>query len=85
VAALENRIPIPIWIMLVLVSIATCLMVGLDMKRRFWLTTLVWPLMICIVMGLIADLDSPYSGVIQVSQQSMRRLQQDLSTGSDHK
>jgi hypothetical protein len=85
VAAVEDRIPVPIWIMLVLVSMATCLLVGLDMKRRFWVTTLVWPLMICIVMVLIADLDSPYSGVIQVSQQSMRRLQQDLNTGSDHK
>ena len=85
VAALENRVPVPIWIMLVLISMATCLLVGLDMKRRFWVTTLVWPLMICIVLTLIADLDSPYSGVIQVSQQSMRRLQQDLNTGSDHK
>ena len=85
VAAVENRVPIPIWIMLVLVSVATCLMVGLDMKRRFWVTILVWPLMICIVMALIADLDSPYSGVIQVSQQSMRRLQQDLNTGINHK
>ena len=85
VAAVENRIAVPIWIMLVLISMATCLMVGLDMKRRFWVTTFVWPLMICIVMVLIADLDSPYSGVIQVSQQSMRRLQQDLNTGGDHK
>jgi len=85
VAAVENRVPVPIWIMLVLVSMATCLMVGLDMKRRFWVTILVWPLMICIVMALIADLDSPYSGVIQVSQQSMRRLQQNLNTGSNHK
>jgi hypothetical protein len=85
VAAVEDRVPVPIWTMLVLISMATCLMVGLDMKRRFWVTTLVWPLMICIVMVLIADLDSPYSGVIQVSQQSMRRLQQDLNTGGDHK
>jgi hypothetical protein len=85
VAALENRVPVAIWIMLVLISMATCVMVGLDMKRRFWVTTVIWPLMICIVLTLIADLDSPYSGVIQVSQQSMRRLQQDLNAGSDHK
>lgn len=85
VAALENRVPVPIWILLVLVAMATCLMVGLDMRRRFWITTLVWPLMICIVIGLIADLDSPYSGVIQVNQRSMRRLRQDLNTGNGHK
>jgi hypothetical protein len=59
VAAVEDRIPVPIWIMLVLVSMTTCLMVGLDLKRRFLVTTLVWPLMICIVMVLIADPDAP--------------------------
>jgi hypothetical protein len=77
-AALENRVPPPIWLMLVLISILTCFIVGLGVKRKFWVMTLIWPLTISIVMGLIADLDAPRSGLIQVSQQSMRRLQQDL-------
>ena len=43
-----------------------------------WVT----PLMIAIVMGLIADLDSPRSGFIQVDLRSMERLQQDLQNGA---
>jgi hypothetical protein len=42
----------------------------------------VTPLMIAIVMGLIADLDSPRSGFIQVDLRSMERLQQDLQNGA---
>jgi hypothetical protein len=79
-AAIENRVPLAIWMVLAFISMVRCLIVGLSMKRRFWITTLLWPLMISLVMALIADLDSPYSGVIQISQQSMRRLQQDLAT-----
>jgi hypothetical protein len=85
VAAVQNRVPPPIWIMLVLISIVTSFIVGLSMKRRFWVTIVVWPLIISIVIGLIADLDAPYSGPIQISQQSMRRLQQDLTTGVNDK
>jgi hypothetical protein len=39
------------------------------------------PLTIAIVMALIADLDSPRTGLIQVGQQSLRRVQQDLKSG----
>jgi hypothetical protein len=78
-AALENRVPLAIWTMLAFISMVRCLIVGLSIKRRFWVTTILWPLMISIVLGLIADLDSPYSGVIQISQESMRRVQQDLT------
>jgi hypothetical protein len=35
-----------------------------------------------IVMGLLADLDSPRSGFIQVDLRSMKRLQQDLQNGA---
>ncbi len=34
--------------------------------------------MIAVAMGFIADLDSPRTGLIRVSQSSMDRLQQDL-------
>jgi hypothetical protein len=81
-AALEMRIPRVIWWMLALISLLTCLLVGYSMRRRFLLVMLVSPLMIAIVMGLIADLDSPRSGLIRVSQQSMERLQMDLKDGA---
>ncbi|MBI1737687.1 MAG: hypothetical protein HYR58_00380 [Acidobacteria bacterium] len=77
-AALENRIPSSIWLMLVLISLLTCLTVGCSLRRRFVLSMLVTPLMIAIVMALIADLDSPRSGLIRIDQQSMQRVQSDI-------
>jgi hypothetical protein len=77
-AALENRIPGSIWLMLVLISLLTCLTVGYSVRRRFVFSMIVTPLMISIVMALVADLDSPRSGLIRTSQQSMQRVQSDL-------
>jgi hypothetical protein len=77
-AALENRIPASVWTILVLISMLTCFIVGLGMKRRFWVATVVWPLMVSIVVGVTADLDSPGSGLIQIGRQSLQRLQKDL-------
>ena len=77
-AALENRIPSAIWLMLTFISLLTCLTVGYSLRRRFVLSMLVTPLMISIVMALVADLDSPRSGLIRIAQQSLERLQSDL-------
>ena len=77
-AALENRIPGSIWLMLFLISLLTCLTVGYSVRRRFAFSMIVTPLMISIVMALVADLDSPRSGLIRTSQQSIQRVQSDL-------
>jgi hypothetical protein len=76
--ALENRIPPTIWLMLLLISLLTCLTFGYGQRRRFWLVAIVSPLMIAIVMGLIADLDSPRSGFLRVDLRSMERLSETL-------
>jgi hypothetical protein len=78
-AALEDRVPPAMWLMLFLISLLTCLLVGYSMRRRSFLIMLVSPLMIAVVLALIADLDSPRAGLIQVGQQSMQRLQLDLN------
>ncbi|MCL4523229.1 MAG: hypothetical protein M1453_13675 [Acidobacteria bacterium] len=77
-AALENRIPASIWVMLVLISLLTCLTVGYSLRRRTALAMLVSPLAISIVLALAADLDSPRTGVIRISQQSVERVRTDL-------
>jgi hypothetical protein len=77
--ALENRIPPTIWLMLLLIALLTCLISGYGQRRRFWLIAVVSPLMIAIVMGLIADLDSPRSGFLRVDLRSLDRLAQDLA------
>ena len=78
-SGLENRIPISIWIMLLSISILTCTTVGYSARLRFWMVWIVSPLMISIVMGLIADLNSPRSGMIRTDVSSMLRLQHDLN------
>jgi len=77
-AALENRIPPTIWLMLWLIAFLTCFTFGYWQRRRFWLVAVVIPLMIAIVMGLIADLDSPRSGFLRVDLRSLERVEQDL-------
>lgn len=73
-AALENRIPRVLWLVLVFMSTLTCLLVGSSFRRRAFLVILVWPLMISVVLALSADLDSPRTGLIQIGQQSIERL-----------
>jgi hypothetical protein len=82
-ATLENRVPVAIWILLGLVGMLSCLMIGVTQRRRFWLVWVVSPLTIAIVLALIADLDAPRTGLIQIGQQSLRRVQQDLKSGSE--
>ena len=81
-AALEYRIPSAIWLMLVLISLLTCLVVGYSMPRRILLAMIVTPLMVAIVLGLVADLDAPRTGLIRVEHRSMERLQMDLKAGT---
>ena len=78
VAARRNRVPVPIWIMLFLLSILACLSFGFSLRRRFLLSMLVAPLMISIVMALIADLDTPNRGFIRVDLDSIHQLQSDM-------
>ena len=76
--ALENRIPATIWLMLLLIALMTCFTFGYWQRKRFWLVAVVSPLMIAIVMGLIADLDSSRSGFLRVDLRSLERLERDL-------
>jgi len=77
-AAVENRIPISIWVMLLLISVLTCLTFGYSARSRFWMVSVISPLMIAIVMWLIADLDSPRSGLIRADYSSLVRARNDL-------
>jgi hypothetical protein len=79
-AALENHIPYSVWVMLVLIAMLTSLANGATARKRFRAATILTPLMIAIVMGLIADLDSPRAGFIQTDVRSLVRIEQDLKS-----
>jgi hypothetical protein len=78
VATLEDRVPLPIWVMLTLISLLACLTAGMTVRRRFLYVMLVTPLIISIVMALIADLNNPRGGLLRTGEKSIERLRHDL-------
>jgi Protein of unknown function (DUF4239) len=78
VSALEYRIPVTIWSLIFSVSIIAVFARGLTLARRFWMTLILSPLTIAIVVTLIADLDTPGRGLIRSDQRAMLRLKADI-------
>jgi hypothetical protein len=77
-AALENRIPLTIWVMIVSVSLIAVFARGLTLARRFWLTLALAPITIALVVALIADLDTPSTGFIRLDNRAMLRLKAEM-------
>ncbi len=82
-AAIENRIPLTIWLMIVSVALIAVFARGLTLGRRFWLTLALAPVTIALVVALIADLDTPSAGLIRLDDRAMQRLQTEISHPSD--
>ena len=78
VAALENRIPQRVWVLITIVALIAVFTRGLTLKRRFWLTLLLGPMTIAIAVLLIADVDSPRRGFMQVDQGPLYRLKAEI-------
>ena len=73
-AAWLNRIPVPAWWLLVLIGVGSNLTIGLGAKRFNALLLAVLPLTVAISLFLIADIDSPRGGVVEVAPQNLNRL-----------
>jgi hypothetical protein len=73
-AAWLNRIPIPAWWLLVMIGVGSNLTIGLGAKRFNLLLLTVLPLTVAISLFLIADIDSPRGGVVEVVPQNLSRL-----------
>jgi hypothetical protein len=84
IAAFENRVPQPVWLLIISVSLIAVFTRGSTLTARFWLTLILVPITIAIVVGLIADLDNPGRGLIQLDQRSMQRLKGDMSAEATH-
>lgn len=73
-AANRNRIPRNVWAILAVVSCFAMLAVGYEFgltRRRNWLTIILLVVVFATVITMIADLDSPQWGYIQISQQPL--------------
>jgi hypothetical protein len=73
-AAWLNRIPVPAWWLLVMIGVGSNLTIGLGAKRFNASLLLILPLTIAVSLFLIADIDSPRGGVVQVAPLNLGRL-----------
>lgn len=82
--ALENHVPEPVFYLLFIVSTGAVAFIaygtGLHARRRLTSTGL-FAALIALVLTFIVDIDQPGTGLIQVSQESMERMQQTLEQG----
>ena len=80
IAAVENRVPVTVWFLILSVSFIAFFSRGLTLTRHFWVTLVLAPITIAIVLALVADLDSPNSGLIRLDQRPMYRLKAELTS-----
>jgi hypothetical membrane protein len=82
---IRNRVPPTIWVTLyLLLAVGMVMMgtqIGLSGKRHFGME-LALAVSFSVVLFVIADLDRPQEGIINVSQQAMEELQTRLNTRS---
>jgi len=84
--ALDNHVPEAVLALLLAVSAVSLAFLGygsgMDRVRRLW-PNAVFALLIALVFAVIADLDRPRRGLIQVSQESLLRLKSSLPPGGN--
>ena len=78
-AAWLNRIPIPAWWLMVMIGLACNVMLGFGAKRFNSFLLLVVPLTVSVSFFLIADIDSPRGGLVEVAPQNLTRLAKSLN------
>ena len=84
VAAFEYHVAPPIWILIIFVSLIVGFTRGATMTSRFWLSLILIPLTIAIVVALIADLDTPTHGLIRLDQRTLQRLKAEIGAEVAH-
>jgi hypothetical protein len=78
-AAWLNRIPVPAWWLLVMIGVGSNVTLGFGAKRFASFLLVVLPLTVAVSLFLIADIDSPRGGVVQVKPQNLSRLAASLN------
>jgi hypothetical protein len=78
VAAFEYHVAQPIWILIIFISLVGSFTRGATMTSRFWVSLILIPITIAIVVALIADLDTPNQGLIRLDQRPLQRLKAEI-------
>lgn len=84
VAAFEYHVAQPIWILIIFISLIVGFTRGATMTSRFWLSLILIPITIAIVVVLIADLDTPNHGFIRLDQRPLQRLNAEIGAEKAH-
>jgi hypothetical protein len=71
-AAWWNRIPVAAWTLMVFLAICCSLLIGYGARRRKQLLFTVLPFLVSVAFFLIAEIDSPRTGVIRMLPQNPR-------------
>jgi hypothetical protein len=79
-AAWWNRIPTGAWMLLIVISIFCNLLIGYDSPGKTAFLLLILPILLAVSLFLIADIDSPRRGNINVEPQNLESLAQSLHT-----
>jgi hypothetical protein len=77
-AAWLNRIPIAAWVLMVAIAICCNLLIGYTAHGSKTFALLILPMAVSISFLLIADIDSPRGGMIQLLPQNLTSLSQSL-------
>jgi len=77
-AARRNRVPVEAWALLGLISICCNLMIGYGAQGRAPFVLLILPVILSVSLFLIADIDSPRSGLVRVRPLNLESLAQSL-------
>jgi hypothetical protein len=88
-AALENHVPLPVFIVLLLVAAAGMAATGYSCglhRRRLPLGMILMPVLIVVVVVMVFDIDYPRAGLIRAGQGALTRLQHELGSArlDDH-
>jgi hypothetical protein len=78
-AAWLNRIPVPAWQLMVMIGLACNVTLGFGARRFNSFLLLVVPLTVSVSFFLIADIDSPRGGLVQVLPENLNRLARSLN------
>jgi hypothetical protein len=77
-AAWWNRLPAGAWVLLILVAIASNFLFGYSERRDGRVRLMLLPLIVSVPLFLIADIDTPRSGIIHVVPQNLIALVKSL-------
>lgn len=77
----RNRVPTPAWILLIAIAVFSNFLVGFRSKRKRTALLTLLPIALSISFFLIAEIDSPRSGIIRIHAQNLESLAASLSAG----